>query len=437
MDVKPVAGECSTIEGVMGILGRAWAGAVIQAILDGNERFNDIARAIPGVTDGMLSARLRELCARGLVERLVEPGPPVVVTYRLTGPARTSRRCSTPSGRSAGRTPRCWRPDPGARASNHGAGLVVVRTAGRAWPDAAIRRRRAPRRAPPRRTRSARRGRRAASRTRGSRAYDRCLRLLHVRGELGARQRGCAVAGAHRVAHDEDPARGGVEDRDAAGGVARGSDHLEVEHGVAVLDRRQRPRDGDPGDVLGAGIPGRVGGTVQDVRGAARVVAVVVGQDHVRDRRPVEADPGQGRRDRVAAALHARVHDRRLAAVDEDVGGHEAEVDAGPGRGAGPGLRSRRWMPMRQRSRSPIHRARRRRSSRGSWTGRRCRWRPAHSPRCPGPRGRGSRDRGRRRTCGDRGFGTGSRRASSDASTTGTGSHTLRRTAPDAVEGIR
>ena len=80
--------ECSVIEGVMGILGRAWAGAVIQAIRDGNERFNDIARAIPNVTDGMLSARLRELCARGLVERVVEPGPPVVVTYRLTDAGR-------------------------------------------------------------------------------------------------------------------------------------------------------------------------------------------------------------------------------------------------------------------------------------------------------------------------------------------------------------
>jgi DNA-binding HxlR family transcriptional regulator len=86
--VTAVQGECSTIEGVMAILGRAWAGAVIQAIRDGNERFNDIARAIPGVTDGMLSARLRELCARGLVERIVEPGPPVVVTYRLTDAGR-------------------------------------------------------------------------------------------------------------------------------------------------------------------------------------------------------------------------------------------------------------------------------------------------------------------------------------------------------------
>jgi DNA-binding HxlR family transcriptional regulator len=84
----PIEGECSVIEDVMGILGRAWAGAVIQAILAGNERFNDIARAIPGVTDGMLSARLRELTARGLVERAVAPGPPVGVSYRLTPAGR-------------------------------------------------------------------------------------------------------------------------------------------------------------------------------------------------------------------------------------------------------------------------------------------------------------------------------------------------------------
>jgi len=86
--VKAVAGECAVVEDVMGILGRAWAGAVVQAILDGHERFNDIARAIPGVTDGMLSARLRELCARGLVVRVVAPGPPVGVSYRLTAAGR-------------------------------------------------------------------------------------------------------------------------------------------------------------------------------------------------------------------------------------------------------------------------------------------------------------------------------------------------------------
>lgn len=72
----------------MGILGRAWAGAVVEAMLNGKERFSDIARAVPGVTDGVLSARLKELCSRGLAERRVEPGPPVSVSYHLTDAGR-------------------------------------------------------------------------------------------------------------------------------------------------------------------------------------------------------------------------------------------------------------------------------------------------------------------------------------------------------------
>ena len=80
--------QCSILEDVMGILGRAWAGAVVEAMLNGRERFSDIARAVPGVTDGVLSARLKELCARGLAERRVEPGPPVSVSYHLTDAGR-------------------------------------------------------------------------------------------------------------------------------------------------------------------------------------------------------------------------------------------------------------------------------------------------------------------------------------------------------------
>lgn len=83
-----LATQCSLVESVMSVLGRAWAGAVVEAMLAGNERFSDIARAVPGVTDGVLSARLKELCARGLADRQVSPGPPVTVHYRLT-PAGT------------------------------------------------------------------------------------------------------------------------------------------------------------------------------------------------------------------------------------------------------------------------------------------------------------------------------------------------------------
>lgn len=75
---------CTSIEDVMGVLGRAWAGAILEAMLHGHARFTDIAQAVPGVTPGVLTTRLREFCTRGLAERVVDPGPPTSVTYRLT-----------------------------------------------------------------------------------------------------------------------------------------------------------------------------------------------------------------------------------------------------------------------------------------------------------------------------------------------------------------
>ena len=82
---------CSPIENALGVLGRAWAGAVIEAMLGGAERFSEISRAVPGVTDAVLSARLKELCERGIAERVVDPGPPVSVRYLLTDVGRDVR----------------------------------------------------------------------------------------------------------------------------------------------------------------------------------------------------------------------------------------------------------------------------------------------------------------------------------------------------------
>ena len=47
----------------------------------------DQFRAIVG-SDRVLTERLRELETEGLVERLVDPGPPVRVSYRLTSRGR-------------------------------------------------------------------------------------------------------------------------------------------------------------------------------------------------------------------------------------------------------------------------------------------------------------------------------------------------------------
>jgi DNA-binding HxlR family transcriptional regulator len=81
------------------MLGRRWAAGVLRAPVIGPARFSDIAAAIPGMTDKLLSRRLKDLEADGLVERLVHAGPPVRVEYRLTEKGtRSVQSCSTSTG---------------------------------------------------------------------------------------------------------------------------------------------------------------------------------------------------------------------------------------------------------------------------------------------------------------------------------------------------
>jgi len=47
-------------------------------------RYAELGKAVPGLSDRLLSQRLRELEEEGLVERRVEAGAPVRVTYSLT-----------------------------------------------------------------------------------------------------------------------------------------------------------------------------------------------------------------------------------------------------------------------------------------------------------------------------------------------------------------
>ncbi len=80
--------DCEAIEAALEVFGRAWAAPVLHALLNGADRFSEVRRRVGGVTDAVLSTRLRELCEAGLVSRLVEEGPPVVVRYRVTATGR-------------------------------------------------------------------------------------------------------------------------------------------------------------------------------------------------------------------------------------------------------------------------------------------------------------------------------------------------------------
>jgi len=47
-------------------------------------RFNELERAVSVSSRRTLSTRLRELRAAGLVERVIDPGPPIKSIYHLT-----------------------------------------------------------------------------------------------------------------------------------------------------------------------------------------------------------------------------------------------------------------------------------------------------------------------------------------------------------------
>jgi len=66
------------------LLERRWQLSILYAALSGALRFNEFADAVAGISPRMLSERLRDLEAAGLVQRTVLPTSPPTVEYRLT-----------------------------------------------------------------------------------------------------------------------------------------------------------------------------------------------------------------------------------------------------------------------------------------------------------------------------------------------------------------
>jgi DNA-binding HxlR family transcriptional regulator len=73
------------------LLERRWQLSVLYAALSGALRFSEFADAVAGISPRMLSERLRELEAAGLIERTVLPTSPPSVEYRLTERGRRLR----------------------------------------------------------------------------------------------------------------------------------------------------------------------------------------------------------------------------------------------------------------------------------------------------------------------------------------------------------
>lgn len=73
------------------LVGKRWSGVIVWALLGGPQRFNHLLNGIPGINDRILAIRLNEMIEEGVVEREVDPGPPVQVAYALTARGKALR----------------------------------------------------------------------------------------------------------------------------------------------------------------------------------------------------------------------------------------------------------------------------------------------------------------------------------------------------------
>lgn len=72
---------CPHFHRAIELIGQRWTGAILQSMLGGTTRFSDIRDGIPGLSDRLLSERLKSLEEAGVVQRCIATGD---VAYYLT-----------------------------------------------------------------------------------------------------------------------------------------------------------------------------------------------------------------------------------------------------------------------------------------------------------------------------------------------------------------
>jgi DNA-binding HxlR family transcriptional regulator len=79
---------CLQYQQAVEIISKRWIGLILMVLMPGPRRFNEIADQLEVVSDRMLSERLKELEAEGVIERRVYPETPVRIEYSLTEKGR-------------------------------------------------------------------------------------------------------------------------------------------------------------------------------------------------------------------------------------------------------------------------------------------------------------------------------------------------------------
>lgn len=81
---KATSQKCTQVEHVFSILDKKWMGLIVEVLLEGPQRYKDIAAKIPTISDRILVERLKELADNDILVRDVYPDSQVRVEYSLT-----------------------------------------------------------------------------------------------------------------------------------------------------------------------------------------------------------------------------------------------------------------------------------------------------------------------------------------------------------------
>jgi DNA-binding HxlR family transcriptional regulator len=81
------------------VVGERWTLLIVRELFAGPQRFSDLLQTLPGIGNGLLSTRLREMQEAGLIEVAELPPPAATRVYQLTASGRQLDEAVTALGR--------------------------------------------------------------------------------------------------------------------------------------------------------------------------------------------------------------------------------------------------------------------------------------------------------------------------------------------------
>ncbi|QED46518.1 winged helix-turn-helix transcriptional regulator [Cytobacillus dafuensis] len=80
--------NCDSFHTTIEFIGKRWMGIIIYHLLSGPKRYHELLAEIHGISDRLLTERLRELEAQGFIVKKVSKTSPRKVEYELTQTGR-------------------------------------------------------------------------------------------------------------------------------------------------------------------------------------------------------------------------------------------------------------------------------------------------------------------------------------------------------------